>query len=319
MDWLGIERRVVELDKSRLPPLDRHYNGALVLIGERPLVVVRAHNDNGPFETGFWHACKKSHLWAVWLDPATYQPTSYSKLDIPLANCEDPRVVLHDGKVYVFFTHFEQEQGKRYDPYVAICNEQMQVESLHKIGLFGRAETEKNWSFFRAENSWMAVYAFEPAFQVVVFDSQWRGYLIHKSKVEYPYTFGELRGGTPPVLVDGMFWTWFHSVWIHPDANRRIYAAGAFCFQAKSPFAPRGCSTVPLIVPEIQTEGWVPHGRIVFPCGAVFDEKSREWKVSYGFNDDTLRIETIPHARVCDPFLIAKVRPKMTVTMQGKG
>jgi predicted GH43/DUF377 family glycosyl hydrolase len=319
MDWLGITRRTVELDKSKLPPFDRHYNGALVRYGERLIVVLRCHNDRTAYDTDLWHPCKRSELWAVWLDEETLQPTSFRKLDIPLGNCEDPRCVVHDGKLHVFFTHFEQEHGNRYDPYVAVCNEQMDVVDLHRIGLFGRAETEKNWGFFIYEGCWHALYSYEPSWQIVAFDQHWRGFLIHQTKIDWGFRFGELRGGTPPVLVDGKYWSFFHSVWIHPDANRRIYSAGACCFGGKTPFAPEGVSTFPLITPDLSDCGWVRHGRIVFPCGAIFDERKREFIISYGYNDSTLRLDVIPMRKVVDPWLWRTVRPKMTVTMLGEG
>lgn len=315
-DWLGIQRRTVELSPTALPPFDRHYNGALFLLAGVPHIVYRCHDANGPYDTHFWHASKRSELWVSELDPITYQPVRNTRLYIPLNNCEDPRCVVVDGVPHVFFTHYATDQGApRFDPYVAILGPEFAVAALHRVGLYGRGEIEKNWQFFHHQGAWHAVYTVEP-WQVVGFDSQWRGRLITKSKAEYNWRYGCLRGGTPPVLVDGSFFTFFHSVWEHPDANRRVYFAGLLQFGGggeETLFAPAGVSTFPIIFPNLAESSWLEHGRVCFPCGAVFNEQTREWAVSYGKNDQSVRIDFLKHDELVGPWLWSKVKPVMTV------
>jgi predicted GH43/DUF377 family glycosyl hydrolase len=126
-----------------------------------------------------------------------------------------------------------------------------------------------------------------------------------------------LRGGTPPVLVDGEFWTWFHAVWIHPDKRSRVYSAGVVRFEGKQPYTPNGVSLFPLIFPDLMDQGWVKHGRIVFPCGALFDHRRREWQVSYGRNDTETCIDFIPHNKVIDKWLWREMKPGFTLSHAG--
>jgi predicted GH43/DUF377 family glycosyl hydrolase len=312
MDW-PFARRTVQLDRGGLPKFAHHYNAGLFRhpSDQSPHVVLRCHDNNSAFDTGFWHACKRSQLWVARLDAETYQPVSHTKIEIPLENCEDPRAVVHDGRIYVFFTHFTQGNGQKYDPYVAVLDGDFNVVELHPIGLFGRGETEKNWQFFRHKNAWHAVYSHEP-WQIVCFDSQWRGYAIHKANVDFAFPLGELRGGTPPVLVDGSFWTWFHAVWIHPDKKKRVYSAGVVSFEGNNPYTPTGVSLFPLIMPDLGAASWVKQARIVFPCGALFDEGKREWVVSCGAGDTETRLDFIPHKKVVDPWLFHSIKPAPT-------
>jgi predicted GH43/DUF377 family glycosyl hydrolase len=88
-------------------------------------------------------------------------------------------------------------------------------------------------------------------------------------------------------------------------------------FEGKQPYTPNGVSLFPLIFPDLMDQGWVKHGRIVFPCGALFDHRRREWQVSYGRNDTETCIDFIPHNKVIDKWLWREMKPGFTLSHAG--
>lgn len=159
-----------------------------------------------------------------------------------------------------------------------------------------RQKLEKNWTFFEeaAGGRLLALYSIMPhrilEFSLagdgdVVFDETAR---VEWTLENYPPHHGGLRGGAPPCFADGQFWTFCHSVHDSPEGYR--YAAAAYSFAAKPPFAPvrqpkrlldfanpfGARRTFERLNPAV--------GEVVYPCGAARD--GARWLISHGINDE---------------------------------
>ncbi len=107
------------------------------------------------------------------------------------------------------------------------------------------------------------------------------------------WKWGDIRGGTPPVLVDGLYWTFHHSS-LPWKASYRRYYAGAIAFESKPPFKPVLITKDPILAGS-QNDVWEQRKPVcVFPCGAV--HRNGKWLVTMGVNDLKAAWAEIPHA-----------------------
>ena len=178
-----------------------------------------------------------------------------------------------------------------------------------------RQKLEKNWTLFEASGAELhAIYSITPH-RVLQFSLEGEGDLCFEEiartewSIEgYPANHGGLRGGAPPVLIDGEFWSFCHTV--HDGADGYRYAAAAYRFAARRPFAPTFRPIAPL-----ELGGPFPAqrayarlnpavGEVIYPCGAAFD--GTRWLVSHGINDERCAISRIS----CDAVL-GSLRPAL--------
>lgn len=169
--------------------------------------------------------------------------------------------------------------------------------------LAGRQKLEKNWTFFATpDGALRAVYSVTPH-RILGFSLAGEGDLAFEevSRTEwsiagYPACHGGLRGGTPPVLAEGRYWSFCHSV--HDGADGYRYAPAAYTFATVPPFAPLDRPTRPLALgnpfggrrtfarlnPAV--------GEVIYPCGAAWDDA--RWIISHGINDEYCALSILP-------------------------
>lgn len=173
-----------------------------------------------------------------------------------------------------------------------------------------RQKLEKNWTFFQTgrerKDEFHAVYAIAPH-RVLAFSIEGEGDITFEevSRTEwslpsYPPSHGGLRGGAPPVLADGRFWSFCHSV--HDGANGYRYLPAAYCFEAEAPFRPSAAPVRPLSFgAEFEGKRAFPRlnpavDLVVYPCGAARD--GTRWLISHGINDELCAISRVEQAEV---------------------
>lgn len=149
---------------------------------------------------------------------------------------------------------------------------------------------EKNWLWFMVNGKLHVLYHSNP-WRVAAFGQNFQDAIPYESE-GVSCTYGEIRGGTPPVLHDGLYWTFFHSSvpWI--DRFRR-YHMGAIGFEPNPPFKPVKITPQPLLTGS-QNDYWLPKKPlVVFPGGARI--KDGKWLIVYGVNDLKCGFCQIPH------------------------
>ncbi len=149
---------------------------------------------------------------------------------------------------------------------------------------------EKNWLWFLHEGSLVLLYKANP-WTVVVFGNRWS----EKQEIKIPgvtWPYGEIRGGTTPVRVGDMYFTFHHSSLPWKGRYRRYYA-GCLAFDAKPPFTPRLVTSEPILIGS-QNDTWAQRKPlVVFPCGAIY--KNETWLVTLGVNDMVSAYLELPH------------------------
>lgn len=143
---------------------------------------------------------------------------------------------------------------------------------------------EKNWIWFKHNGHPHLIYQANPH-RVVKMDGGLNKLEEFTSNdFNSNWKYGEVRGGTNPILVDGLYWTFFHSSVPWKDGKRR-YFMGAYAFEPEPPFRIERMTSNPILGGTDQQD-WRPGlPAVVFPCGAYFDDG--KFTVSYGINDIT--------------------------------
>jgi len=176
-----------------------------------------------------------------------------------------------------------------------------------ELGLAGRRKLEKNWTFFTPSiGELRAVYSVTPH-RILAGSLEGDGDLTFEESARtewsiagYPECHGGLRGGTPPVLVDGRYWSFCHTV--HDGADGYRYAPAAYAFAASPPFAPLARPTRPLVLGNPfggrrTYERLNPAvGEVIYPCGAAWDDA--RWIISHGINDEYCALSLVSPAAV---------------------
>lgn len=226
---------------------------------------------------------------------------------------EDPRAIIFGGQLWVSYSNFYTRcqwvhQG------IARVNHQMQAATVfhpqfgdNGVSIITNTGHEKNWLWFEPRNpedhdgNPLMIYGAYPH-TVVRFNKDrpkvWTGKGFRWSK-------GAVRGGTPPIFVDGLYWTFFHSsVELGPVAPRRRYYVGAYAFDPEPPFRILWRTSKPILTGSMHDPRDAGAPLCVFPCGALFDNGT--WHVTMGVNDCACAWMRIPHAELEN--LTVKVR-----------
>lgn len=259
----------------------------------------------------------KGTVWAVAVD-AQMQPTGRP---FPLvADGEDPRAVLVNGRVLVFYVLFERDEQQRitgtsmvmaeYDPQAEPWKP-LRVFKMPKYPLGGgppgrsNPGWEKNWVPFVLDDERVAlIYAHAP-WQVIVlnvgaggagaschFEQAWRS-----DGLRWPY--GAVRGGTPPLpWGPGQLITFFHSSEV--VGSRKIYVVGACVFADTAPFAPLQMTPRPLLAAPysggMHRHGWPVAASVLFPLGA--QSEGDGLRLLCGVDDGEIASTLLPRAAV---------------------
>lgn len=214
---------------------------------------------------------------------APVRPTQH-----PLEQWEDPRAMVVNGEIYlslVVWVHYQR----------FLAHQIMTRYTEDRLFLMGHPQyrgngpslstnlrQEKNWVWFNQGGVWYAVYSGKPHI-VAEFDEKWVAHSEYVSDWESPWKYGEIRGGTPPVLVGDEYVTFFHSSMPGPFRKRRYYM-GAYAFQSTPPFNVTRVTKEPLLVGSEYDQRIYESPCVVFPGGALLRHKS--WFVVLGVNDE---------------------------------
>src|SRR6266404_557243 len=101
-----------------------------------------------------------------------------------------------------------------------------------------------------------------------------------------------IRGGSPPVMAEGEYWTFFHSSmpWV---PGKRRYFMGAYAFEPHAPFRVTKITGGPLLVGNYRDPWKEGVPLVVFPGGAIYHDG--KWFVTLGLNDLKCAWIEIPH------------------------
>lgn len=185
------------------------------------------------------------------------------------------------------------------------------------LELEGRRPVEKNWMLFSPDgDTLLAVYSIRPH---VVLRLHLRAGASVQSEMmaKHDWTaplasLSEPRGGTPPIRVGDVYYSFFHLLVPAPRWKRVLHAMrhkggrplhryemGFYGFQASPPFAPLCHTPVPIArAPARRAGDALPLNRdaerVLYPMGAEFSEN--RWTVAAGLHDERCCFLHFDHA-----------------------
>ncbi len=237
----------------------------------------------------------------------------------PGEHFEDARAVYRDGTTWISCSNFvviphrpkEMWTGSQ----ITVCPVNSNWQTLDRFDPVYRNNSkpgrtandiEKNWLWFWPEgqpNEPHLVYGANGEHHVARFDSRFAVRESWQSRFDSQFwTYGVIRGGTPPVLYGREYWTFFHSSLPLSTKYRRRYFMGAYSFMAKPPWTVTQYTMRPLLAGSDEDEWWPQKPLVVFPCGAVLQGST--WIITLGVNDLKCAWIKIPHID-----LAAQMRP----------
>lgn len=153
---------------------------------------------------------------------------------------------------------------------------------------------EKNWQFFIHNRVLHFVHWISPTHTVceVVGEDVVQTW---KTDMVPVWAYGRPSGGTPPVRVGNLYWSFFHSSQRVGTMDKKRYFMGAYAFDAKPPFQIRYMSKQPIMAGTRAHPVTLWHHLVVFPMGAIYDQITDEWLVTLGVNDCLNAWVRIPH------------------------
>jgi predicted GH43/DUF377 family glycosyl hydrolase len=213
--------------------------------------------------------------------------------EIPFEQYEDPRVFVHNNKIYVSCVNYTHDKFHLIHQKILIFDENFNhIGNIHpKYGYNGKtiAENlgkEKNWTFFTKDNRLFCIYSIDPHI-IVEFD--WDGNVKSEFITYFDTTklwkYGACRGGSNPIYKDGYMHSFFHSS-IPWGKGRRRYIMGKYKFNPEPPFDIIEFDSEAIIWGNEKDERILKdiNPPVVFPCGAILDNNN--FHVSFGFNDE---------------------------------
>lgn len=218
---------------------------------------------------------------------------------------EDPRGLRHDGRTFVSACNFVWAPNYSGAHQVILeCDDNWKVKQRldPRFGrngghCYNNAGNEKNWLWFVHDDKPHLLYQAFPH-TVAEFDWKFQHSKTWETKPQRMiWQWGTIRGGTPPILVEGAYWTFYHSSVDYAPApiggGVRRYHMGAYRFEAKPPFRITGYTPEPLLSGSCHDRWNEGKPFVVFPCGAV--HRNGEWFVTLGVNDLDCAWIFIPH------------------------
>jgi predicted GH43/DUF377 family glycosyl hydrolase len=289
-----------------------YFNPSLVMRDDGIWLLTRA---SGLHPRGFMYG--QNAIVAFKLDDQGKQPHHgkilHWPVDNPMQHFEDPRGFYHPrlGQTMIgcctflwngpgdwtgalqAFGAFDNEWLCKKMDYPKIGGNPGKVEKVaHK-------DYEKNWIWWLHDERLHLLYKANP-WTVHVFENRWSECTDYKIEgVTWPY--GDIRGGTTPVQVGDLFFTFHHSSLPWKGRYRRYYA-GAIAFETVPPYRPKLITQEPLLIGS-QNDTWAQRKPlVVFPCGALYLKD--KWLISMGVNDLKSAWLELPHES-----LLERMRP----------
>ena len=222
------------------------------------------------------------------------------KEEVDFEQFEDPRVLVHDDKIYVSCATYVHDAFHLVHQKMLVFDKDFNhIDNIHfKYGFNGinlkeNTGIEKNWTFFVYKDKLMCIYKLSPH---TVLEFDWNGnllteYITHNS-FQVNWKYGIPRGGTNPIYKDGYYISFFHSH-IYWGNGKRRYFMGYYKFNPVPPFDIIESSNKPILQGNEKDERMYPEENplVVFPCGAILDED--KCLVSLGVNDEKTAIITV--------------------------
>lgn len=298
----GIVLRVKTVD---IPLALAPYNGSLVKSEGGYTLIYREDTLTAPIEK------KKpmqyeSNLYAICLSNEFEPLDKPVCLSLEASHAEDPRAFLSRNDFFVSYTDIATADPARSSIHLAKIDPKSFVVMQKNDLDLEISPIEKNWTPFTVDSEPKRLYmryyinpskvfSFNP--ESVSSDIKNLSMIeaTHK-ELSWQDKWGKIRGGTPAVLTQGQYLSFFHSSF--QEKGKMWYVMGAYTFESQPPFRITKISPFPILFDgmyQTEAKNTAKKGlRAVFPCGIVLDEEGGKLlaHVSLGENDCAVKIVT---------------------------
>lgn len=218
---------------------------------------------------------------------------------------EDARLLTIDDRLFIVYSdnindHFYSEAYRMFVAELDHDGQQFILYNTESLDLFegeNKNRREKNWVPFDYKGDLLFAYSLNPHRILQPIFGTGSCLTIATTNKMIKWQWGELRGGTPAILMDNEYLAFFHSsidmVSLHSKGKKvPHYFMGAYTFSREPPFEITRISPEPIIGKNFYNGKeyhpyWKPV-RVVFPCGFLFDE-NYIW-IAYGRQDHEIWI-----------------------------
>lgn len=222
--------------------------------------------------------------------------------DNALSYTEDARVFAFKGKMYVIYNDdseglFPADRRNMYLAEISYKDNQFSLGQplmLRHETAFDSQKIQKNWVPFQYEETLLLGYTVAPHEVLLPDLSTGECQVLYRNEWQAKWPWGELRGGTPAVLVDGEYLAFFHSGTarssaVSPEVALHYYM-GAYTFSSTPPFEITSITPVPLIAEGFYTCSDAEK-KVIFPGGIV--DRGDHLLVAYGKDDRELWVAKV--------------------------
>lgn len=297
---------VVNVKNIQIDKMEAPYNASMIENGSGYLLFFR-YDEIGPnrFPHPFY-----TRIGYVELDAdLNVSSKGYKRIDTGSEFSEDPRVMRKGSELFLIYNdllpHVQECRTMRI---AGLDLENAKVKYVTDLDQHIKS-IEKNWSPFvyTDENNKSDVY-FEyyiNPHKIMKLSNPQVPDLAHLifpnnpclQNLAWAKKWGELRGGTSPLLVDGQYLSFFHSMFRDKN-NYPWYVMGAYTFEAKPPFRITAVSQYPILFKGIYDTPLchtAPNVRAIFPGGFAIEHKNGKdyLHVACGENDCAVKIVTM--------------------------
>jgi predicted GH43/DUF377 family glycosyl hydrolase len=225
------------------------------------------------------------------------------------SQAEDARIFSYRGRLFLIYN---DNVDVTFPNYWSDRRDMFMAELLYKNGNFTLAPPlkliydakyqsqlwQKNWVPFEHNKSLFFIYSTNPHEIILANLINGSCYHCYDTWTPLKWSWGSLRGSTPPQLMDGEHLAFFHSSQFTASESSWgmemwHYFMGAYTFSAKPPFEMNKITPAPLMHENFYTPSTY-NKRVVFPGGFVISGSNIY--VAYGKDDCEVWIATIDKA-----------------------
>jgi predicted GH43/DUF377 family glycosyl hydrolase len=244
---------------------------------------------------------------AVQLD-SNFKPVSETgRIDTGSEFSEDPRLFKMGDQPYISYNDIQDNNIESRTIRIA----KLDTKTLKVADQVDLAQNfrriEKNWAPFICEDEGVEKihfgYYFNPHV-ILKMNDPTKNELTHLTapnhiavqNMPWSKSWGIVRGGTPPILVDGQYLAFFHSFF--REKGKIWYVMGAYTFESAPPFRVTACSPLPILFKGIYSTKTnnTAYSRkpSIFPSGLTLSKEDGKdvLHVACGENDCAVKIVT---------------------------
>jgi predicted GH43/DUF377 family glycosyl hydrolase len=310
---------ILETKRIQIPGYPHVFNPSIVKWKDSFLMTFRVHS-------GKVNSVKPIGL--IWLDknfnvkskPCILEIRNQKKYSLLMhknfnVTEQDPRLIAVNDHLYMVYNNYQI--GRMFIAEIHYDEKHVFLDNPRCLLNFENADpkrTEKNWVPFQYDNKLLLAYSIDPH-KIFLYEEGTESCTTYAhSQNNISWNWGELRGGTPALLVDGKYLSFFHSskyIQSNYSMGKKMqhYFMGAYMFERNPPFNITHISPNPLVCDDFYSGEYYKAEthrplRVVFPMGFVFDD-NYIW-ISYGRQDHECWIVTIDKKKLLKSLIPTK-------------